>query len=81
MPMFLDHHKIVPPPAMVEESRKAIKAGAKSPQGVKGVNGFYSSTESWCLTEAPNAKAVHDYHDAMGIKMGPGDVTEVKSIV
>ncbi len=81
MPVFLDHHKVVPPPDMVEETRKAIKAGKKSPQGVKGINGFIGGSESWCLTEAPNAKAVHDYHEAMGIKMGTGDVVEVKSIV
>ena len=81
MPLFLDHHKVVPPAAMIEETRKGIRAKAKSPQGVVGINGFYSTSESWCLTEAPNAKAVHAFHEAMGIKMGPGDVSEVKSIV
>ncbi|MBI4338799.1 MAG: hypothetical protein HY680_02460 [Chloroflexi bacterium] len=81
MPLFLDHHKGVGSPSQREQATTAIKAGMKSPQGVKGLNGFYSTTESWCLTEAPNAKSVHDYHESMGINLGASDVTEIKTLV
>ena len=81
MPKFLDHHKVVSTAEMVEQSRKAIRAGTVAPNGVKGLNGFVAKGESWCLTEAPNAQAVHQYHEAIGIKMGAGDVVEVTTIV
>jgi hypothetical protein len=81
MPKYLDHHKVVPPPQMVEETRKAIRAGVVGPGGVKGINGFIAKGESWCLTEAPNAAAVHAYHEAIGIKMATGDVVEVTALV
>ena len=81
MPIFLDHHKGVSTPEQRAQVVKAIKAGMKSPQGVKGINGFFSDTESWCMTEAPNAKAIHDYHESMGIKLPAGDVSEIKTLV
>lgn len=81
MPKFLDHHNVVPPPYMVDETRKAIKSGAVGPHGVKGLNGFIAKGESWCLTEAPSVEAVQQHHEAMGIKLGPHDVVEVVSII
>ncbi|MBI2871685.1 MAG: DUF4242 domain-containing protein [Chloroflexi bacterium] len=81
MPMYLDHHKGTLSPQMAEEARKVIRAGMASPQGVKGLNAFFTKDESWCLTEAPSAEAVHKYHEAMGMKLGKGDVIEVKTLV
>ena len=83
MPVFLDHHKGVATAAQRAEVAKGIKAGMKTPSGVKGLNGFWSdaSNESWCMTEAPNAKAVHDFHLSMGINLPAGDVSEIKTLV
>lgn len=58
---------------MVEdtEARRADKFGAI------GINAFFSKSGRRCLTEAPNADAVHRSHVGYGIKMGKGYVTEV----
>lgn len=82
MPKYLDHHKVVPPREMVEEERKVIKSGKTDPAtGIRPLNGFIAKGESWCFMEAPNAQAVHKLHESLGIKLGPGDVVEVESIV
>ena len=77
MPKYLDHHKAVPPPYMQEETRRAIKTGLVGPNGVKGLNAFIATGESWCLTEAPSAEAVYKYHEGMGIQLTAADVVEV----
>lgn len=83
MPKYLDHHKIpqgITPQAM-QQMVADIKAG-KVVNGVKSLNSFIGKNDAWCLTEAANAKAVHDIHKAgYNLELGPGDVTEVQSLV
>ena len=84
MPRFLDHHKSAgtPPPEMVRQVAALIKSGQADPAtGVKGINWFWNDKEQWCVAEAPNAQAVHKYHEAVGVKLGSGDVIEVHSAV
>jgi hypothetical protein len=80
MPQFLDHHSApgLPPQEMVDQASSMIKAGHTDPTtGVKGITWLYNNNEQWCVTEAPNAEAVHKYHEAMGLNLGAGDVTEI----
>jgi len=84
MPQYLDHHRAPGPPPreMVEQVAAAIKAGGPPDPatGVKGLSWMYNDNEQWCITEAPNAEAVHKYHESMGVNLGPGDVTEVNVV-
>ena len=83
MPQFLDHHPAAgaPPPEMVSQVAASLKEGhADSTTGVKGLGWMYNDNEQWCITEAPNADAVHKYHESMGINLGPGDVTQVNVV-
>ncbi len=84
MPKFMDHHKItVPtPPAMLKQIADGIKAGKADPKTkIKPLYFIESKTEGFCVLEAPDAKAVHTYHEGMGIKLAAGDVSEVKTAV
>ena len=83
MPKFIDYHKMPGPmpPEMVQAAVEKIKAGQVDEFGVKGLNVFVSETDAWCLTEAANPEAIHKSHEAMGIKLGLGDVHEVQSLV
>jgi hypothetical protein len=66
---------------MVEQVANMFKAGHTDPAtGVKGLSWLYNDNEQWCVTEAPNAESVHKYHEAMGLNLGPGDVTEIKVV-
>ncbi|MBI4336983.1 MAG: hypothetical protein HY683_04050 [Chloroflexi bacterium] len=83
MPKYLDHHKMPgpPPPEMVKQVTTAIKAGKADPvTGVKGLSWLYTSSEAWCISEAPTPQAVHKYHENMGVKLGSGDVTEIQVV-
>jgi hypothetical protein len=84
MPQYLDHHKSPgpPPTEMIEQVSNSFKSGpqADPTTGVKGVAWMYNDDEQWCITEAPNAEAVHKYHEAMGLNLGPGDVTEINVV-
>ena len=82
MPKYIDHHATMPmPPEMVQVVMAKMKSGEKDDFGVIGLNAFVGEKETWCLTDAPNAEAVHKGHESMGVNLGPGDVTEVNSIV
>ena len=82
MPKFIDHHATMPmPPEMAQAAVEKMKSGAKDENGVIGLNAFVGEKDTWCLTDAPNAEAVHKGHEAMGINLGPGDVAEVNSLV
>ena len=84
MPQFLDHHKSPgpPPPEMVSQVEADLKAGghADAATGVKAISWLYNDSEQWCIVEAPSADAVHKYHEAMGMNLGLGDVTEIKVV-
>ena len=58
-----------------------LKSGQADENGVIGINAYVGATDTWCITEAPNAEAVHKGHEAMGIKLGAGDVQEVQALV
>ena len=78
MPKYLDHHPMGQmPPAMVDQIKANLKAGKADKFGVKGLNVFAAKTEGWCLTDSPNADAVCKSHEAMGIKLDMGHVSEV----
>ena len=83
MPKFLDYHEKAPqmPPEMVQQMVTAIKAGQSDPFGVRALNAFQGGGHAWCLTEAPSADAVCQSHEAVGITLDKGDVTEVQSYV
>ena len=82
MPKFIDHHATTPmPPEMAQAVVEKMKSREKDDFGVIGLNAFVGEKDTWCLTDAPNADAVHKGHEAMGINLGPGDVTEINALV
>ena len=83
MPKFLDYHEKAPqmPPEAIQGMVAAIKAGNVDQFGVKPLNAFGGGGHAWCLTEAPNADAVCKSHQAVGIELDQGEVTEVQSYV
>ena len=82
MPKFIDHHATMQmPPEMAQAVIEKMKSGEKDEYGVIGLNAYVGQSESWCLTDAPNAEAVHKGHEGMGINLGPGDVIEVNPLV
>ena len=83
MPLYLDHHPMAGPmpKEMLEGAVAKIKSGEVDEFGGKGVNAFYTDSEAWCLTEAENPDAIHKSHEAIGVTLGAGDITEVKSFV
>ena len=83
MPKFLDKHPTNPntPPEVVQAIREKLLAGQPDENGVVGLNMFVSKDLTYCYTEAANAEAIHKAHEGMGLKLGPGDVVEVQSLV
>ena len=82
MPRFIDHHATMPmPPEMAQALVAKMKSGQPDENGVIGINAFVGEKDTWCLTDAPNAEAVHKGHEAMGVNLGPGDVAEVTALV
>ena len=82
MPKYLDHHKTVQmPPEMAQMAVEKLKSGQSDEFGVTGINAFVGETETWCVTDVPNPEAVHKSHEAMGIDLGAGKVTEVQALV
>ena len=84
MPVYLDHH--APPKGLgaeqVKQMQAGIKASMKDKNGVRGINGFWNNNEAWCLVEAPNAQAVHKYHEEVfKINLGAGEVKEVQALM
>lgn len=82
MPRYIDSHKAVSmPPEQVQKLVADIKAGRSDQFGAKPINMFTSKSETWCLAEAPSAEAVRKSHEALGLKLGPGDIVEVTTLV
>jgi hypothetical protein len=67
---------------MLNQVAADLKSGGHTDpaSGVRGLTFMYNDSEQWCVTEAPNAQAVHKYHEGMGINLGTGDVTEIKVV-
>ena len=81
MPRFLDHHPTTPmPPEMGPAISEKIKSGKADEHGTVALNVIVGQDETWCLADAPNADAVHKGHEAIGIKLGAGDVVEVQTL-
>ena len=82
MAKFVDHHATTPmPPEMAQAVVEKLKSGQADQFDVTGVNAFVGATDTWCLSEAISADAVHKSHEAMGINLGAGDVQEVQALV
>jgi hypothetical protein len=81
MPKFLDHHPTTPmPPEMAQVIAGKIQSGEPDEHGTVALNVIVGEDETWCLVEAPNADAVHKGHEAIGIKLGAGDIAEVQTL-
>ena len=83
MPKYLDHHAAMPnmPQEAVAELKKKLESKQPDQFGVIGLNMFMGKDQIWCYVEAANPEAIHKAHEAMGVKLGAGDVTEVQSLV
>ena len=78
MPLFLDQHEGGLPAEMVSQK---VNSGEADQFGAKAVNVIWSDNETFCLSDAPNAEAVHKAHEAIGVTLGEGTVREVQKIV
>ena len=83
MPKFLDSHptNLNVPPEVVQSIKEKLMAKQPDQFGVVGLNMLVGKEKTFCYVEAPNAEAVHKAHEAMGVKLGAGDVIEVQSLV
>jgi hypothetical protein len=83
MPKFIDHHEMRDvAPELADGIAKRIKAGQPDEHGVKGLNVFLGKDgTAFCLSEAPDADAVVNAHEAFGFALSPSDVVEVESVV
>jgi hypothetical protein len=84
MPKFIDHHAMGPniPPEMQKGIAERIRAGEADEHGVKGLNVFLGKDgTAFCLSEAPNAEAVKNAHQAFGFDLSEPDIVEVESVV
>lgn len=80
MPVFLDHHEGGLPPEMVAAVRQKVEAGEVDQFGAKALNVFWSDNETFCLSDAPNAEAVHKAHEAIGVTLAGGAIRQVSQI-
>ena len=65
---------------MVPAIKQKVASGEADPQfGAKALNVYWSDSETYCLSEAPSAEAVHKAHEAIGVKLAGGDVQQVQS--
>ena len=83
MPRYIDRHANTGtmPPGMIEQIKANLLAGQASETGARGLNVFVGKDQTFCYSEAPNPEAVRKFHEGMGIALGPGDITEVQSLV
>ena len=83
MPKYLDHHASMPnlPQEAVAELKKKLESKQPDQFGVTGINMFVGKDQTWCYVEAPNSDAIHKAHEAMGVKLGAGEVIEVQNLV
>ena len=81
MPVFLDQHQGGLTPEMVPAIEQKVNSGEVDEFGAKALNVYWSDGETFCLSEAPNAEAVHKADEAIGVNLGAGDIRQVKSIV
>jgi hypothetical protein len=63
-------------PEMAQAVVEKLKSGQADQFGVTGINAFVGEKETWCITESDSAESVHKSHQAMGISLGEGAVTQ-----
>ena len=80
MPLFLDHHKGAVPSEMQPMLSQKISAGQPDEFGAVAVNVFVSQEDTWCLSNAPTAEAVHKAHESVGVRLEEGDINEIKAL-
>ena len=44
------------------------------------INIFVSQETTWCLSNAPTAEAVHKAHESVGVRLGEGNINEMKAL-
>ena len=83
MPRYLDHHPTPPnmPAEVVGQLKAKLQSGQPDQFGVTGLNMFVGKDETWCYAEAASPEAIHQAHEAMGVKLGAGDVVEVQNLI
>jgi hypothetical protein len=82
MPTFLDHHGMPElTPEMKDAMAERIRSGRTDENGARAVNVYMAGGEAYCLSEAPNAEAVVEAHEAAGVAIRREDVVEVTAIV
>ena len=79
MPVFLDHHQGGMPAEMVPAIKQKVASGEADQFGAKPLNVYWSDSETYCLSDAPSAEAVHKAHEAIGITLDGGDIQQVQS--
>jgi hypothetical protein len=80
MPQFIDQHPTNPnlPPEVVTLIKQRLERGEPDEFGERGINVFIGASRTYCHTDAPSAEAVQKSHAAMGVWLGPEDITEVQ---
>lgn len=69
-------------PEVMEAGRARLQAGYVDQFGVQGLQLMVAGDgQAWCLSEGPNADAVCKSHEALGIPIDKGTVTEVMTVV
>ena len=81
MPILLDQHEGGLAPEMVGPIKQKIQAGESDEFGATALNVYWSDGETFCLSDAPNAEAVHKAHQAIGVTLGEGKIRQVNSAV
>ncbi len=82
MPTFVDHHATAPmSPEMAQAAVDKLKSGQADEFGATGINASVGEKGTWCITESDSAESVHKSHEAMGISLGEGSVTQVQALV
>jgi len=81
MPKFMDYHDDLKLPGeAIDHLRDDTKEGKRDEFGVRQVELYYNADgKVYCLLDAPDADAVRDHHEALGVPCG--EVTEVKSLL
>ena len=83
MAKFIDFHASMPqlPPEMVAQMKAKLQEGKADQFGATGLKVFMGNGQALCFVDAPNAQAVCDSHEALGMKLALGDVHEVQTLV
>ena len=81
MPVFMDQHDGGIPPEMVGPITEKVNGGQADQFGSKALNVYWSDSETFCLSEAPDAESVHKSHQAIGINLEGGAIRQVNSAV